>query len=248
MRVTGRILGFAAAVLMGTTASAAPLQFSNIGGGWLNQVPVIGVTVVNAGGSAVDSVNWGQDGAGGVQSGYDFDPRDGSFSPVVDTPFLLGTFTHRNQQVNPPILESVDYNLTFSTDGIPAAFNHTFSLAHIETVNEDTQAECDSGPNGEESGGPPFCDDFVQIFNTVAATNIAADGRIYTFTLLGFSQNGGVSSVNTFQSPEFANNQAGLSGIITVTPSQVPEPSTLLLLGGGVLAVVGRQIVRRRAR
>ena len=67
---------------------------------------------------------------------------------------------------------------------------------------------------------------------------------LYFFNLLGFSVDGGVTFQSVFSSPEGGHNSALLYGQLTTEPV-VPEPASLLLLGGALTAVATRL---RRAR
>ena len=225
-------------------ASAGPLTISNVGGagGWNNSVPGPGINITNQGGSLVDIIRWGSavDGSSN-QSGYDFDPVDGSFNPVLGSAFLLGTFTHHNVEVFAPSLESGDYSFSFSTNGVPGSLSDTFSFIHDETTNA---MPCPAGPPGT-GASVSVCDDFVSISQIGINSLITVGGDMYFFNLLGFSTNGGATIKNVFQSPEGGNNSAGLYAMVTPVP--VPEPSVFLLLlaGGAAVAIRRRQHAAR---
>src|SRR5262245_46855822 len=87
-------------VACASMATGAPLTISNVTGGWTNAQPAPpDVTITNQSGSLLDSLRWGIPDTVKGQSGYDFDPIDGAFDPVLGTPFLLGTFDHINNPI-----------------------------------------------------------------------------------------------------------------------------------------------------
>lgn len=235
MRISLRALPAILGLAFATTASAGPLTISSISGGFVNAVPA-GTTIVNQAGSLVDTIRWGVP-VNQSQSGYDFDPVDGAVNPILGTPFLLGTFTHLNQPVFQPWLDSVDYSLSLGTNGNPAGLADVFSFDHTETPND---GNCEPGPAGSVPS-VSNCDDFVVISQLGINSLIDVGGDLYFFNLLGFSTNGGATIKNLFQSVEGGNNSAGLYGVVTLEPIRVPEPSLVALLAGGALAALRRR-------
>lgn len=194
------------------------------------------MTINNQGASLVDTILWGVP-QNVNQSGYTFDPVDGNINPVLGVAFLLGTFTHLNQPVFAPVLDSVDYAFSFATNGVPAGLNDTFSFDHDETSND---GNCEPGPPGSVPS-VSNCDDFVVVSQLGINSLITVGGDIYFFNLLGFSTNGGATIKNLFQSVEAGNNSAGLYAMVTLEPIRVPEPSLMLLVAGGALAAIRRR-------
>jgi hypothetical protein len=213
-----RSLAVALTILLtaATSASADPLNITDIVGGWLNVVPASNGTIVNAADQGTDTVRWPVPGDPN-QSGYNFTPAGDIIGAALGTPLLLGTFQHINQVIFSTI-SSVDYAFGFSTNGIPNALNDTFHFDHNETPNS--------------TGTSPADDDIVTVSSVSLNQLITVNGENFFFNLLGFSTNNGVTFSSQFSSPEGGTNTAKLYGQVTSVP--VPEPASLLLFGFGL--------------
>jgi hypothetical protein len=232
-----------------SAAQAGPLTLSNLSGGWnAGSVDADGTTsatvdVSNVGGSSADLIEWGtgvDDAA--LQSGYVFDPFNGGFDPVLNLPFLMGTFTTLNNTIQSITANfyGVDYDFSFDTNGVPAQLTDVLSFTHNETLNV--------GPC--PSGVPP-CPDIVSVtVLKLSSMLITVGADTYIFELLGFSTNGGFDFSDRFVSPEGGSSSAGLYAMVTAGDPdvpEIPEPASLGLLGAG-LALIAHSVRRRQSR
>ena len=208
--------------LAAVPAGADPIDLTNIAGTWHNSVGGTSVT-----GEGTNSITWG-DGVA-PDSGYLFQAAANILDAGIGVPLLLGEFTHFNEVIPVPNLTGVDLHFSFDTNGAPASVNAVFPFAHNETPNN--------------TGTSPADDDIVTITTPIVNVPIMVGSDLYFFNLLGFSVNGGATIQNVFSSPEGGHNTAQLYG--ELTREAVPEPASLLLLGGALTAFAGRL---RRAR
>ena len=229
------ILAVSMALVCAPEVLAGPITISNVTGTWQNANPAAAATYANAAGSLEDFVHWGGTGSAANDSGYRFDPIDGSLNPTLATPFALGTFTHQNQTIFGTPISSVQYAFGFSTNGDPIALNDIFNFSHNETPN--TPGTC-------VYASLTPCADAVVVSSVNLNSLIDVGGDLYFFNLLGFSTNGGATISSQFISQEGGNNSAVLYGMVTSRP--VPDGgATMLMLGA---CMVGIATLRNKFR
>ena len=178
-----------AALVLTGSASAAEITYTAVGGIWHDPVDNLpgsqpGDPVITNG-TPTSIIRWGD--TSGSQSGYDF---TGTLPPPFTLPgpipfFSLGSFTHRNFEVDDPSLTSVqlDVVLAINVDGVPRApLTFTFTFNHQETPNNQTPCPYPT-PVGEG------CTDRVTIVASPTPTTFNVDGVDYTLSM-SFLNNG----------------------------------------------------------
>jgi hypothetical protein len=232
-------------------ASAGSLQFDPTSAAWLN--PIGGPTTDNTSPGLTASVDWGSGGT----SGYDFTfstPTGGSLGDALPNPaahpgsvFDLGTFTHRNQPINPGTsITSIELDLLgdILVGGSSALTDALFSFdfLHNETPNNTTPC-----PGGD----PTPCGDLVNIQLLDDTSTFTFGGLEYTLTIQGFKPilaDGSIGELaSEFFSDENANNSAILQASFTVAPIPLPAAGWMLLAGIGGLAAVRRKKAKAAA-
>ncbi|MES2626993.1 MAG: THxN family PEP-CTERM protein [Pseudomonadota bacterium] len=231
-RKTKLALVAAASMLVSVAAQAVPVfSLTNVTGVWQNVVPQSALTEIEyqtVGG--VTQVRWGQNVKPiNQKSGYGFDGAAPAAVPFfLGTDFLLGTFTHYNLPIslNSSILSAeLLVNFSITVDDVVVGDVVLASFLHNETNNQTCSPK------------PSCTDDHVTLTATSGTTIFNYAGFEYTLDIIGFSTNGGATTIETFDTIENRNNTAGLYATLTSRPISVPEPGTLGLFGMALLAI-----------
>ena len=223
----------AAALAYATSASAITIDVISVTGIWTDATPAAAVT-----GVGFPTISWGT-GSGGPSS-YNF---TGAAPPPltgfnVGDVFSIGTFTHDNNPISPPSLQTaeltVDWSIEINNGSTLAISGQTvYDFNHNETPN--TPGTC---PDGSVS----ICDDIVTFTLNPEETDVFTyEGEQYIFTISSFLVDG--SPATDFLTQEGKKNTAVLQGSVNV----VPVPAAVWLLGSAVAGLGAAGWRRRKA-
>jgi hypothetical protein len=232
--ITSLSTALVAALSVVESASAVSITVSPTSAAWVN--PVGGANVATSPGSSNGDdpilISWGiPNNSGGLnpalqKSSYDYN-GDPSVTFVLDQSVevvKVGTFTHNNYQINPanPFEQvTLDLALTvaFGSTNLPLVFSTLFD--HTETPNNAKPCA---------AGGTNPCPDLV-LANFISNI-IQIDGKKY-LTILGFSQDGGQTIINSFLTAENQSNPADL--FLKFELVSVPWQTDLAMATAGLL-------------
>jgi hypothetical protein len=221
-----------------SVASAGTVTINSITGVWQNSDPVAGIS-----GLGTSQISWGVPDTTAGQSSYKFAAASTPITPTEGDDFGLGEFTHFNNPIFAPFLESVDLLVTigFSIDGFTQTpVESLFSFMHDETTNENRLRDC------KYPGSVTRCDDLVTATLNLGSTDsFLIDGTEYVFTVSGFKVNG--TTFSSFLTQEKNTNTATLQARYVTKESLevIPLPAAGWLLLGGL---AGLAAMRRRAK
>lgn len=217
-------------LVLGMVGTASAVTISAVDGTWTgatggSNINYYNGVTVSYGNGSEDQVRWGDPANSSGQSGLGF---TGIAPPAInfginDT-FEIGQLQHFNNPIWGGTAASEAFlaiNMTFSDpDGLEEAFNFSFAI--------------DETPNAP---GPPLSNDIITFPSSYAAETFEIASVEYTLQLLGFGDSHS-NLLDSFSSPEGGTNATLLWGKIT-TSDPIPEPSTILLMGAGLLGLVG---------
>jgi hypothetical protein len=221
------------------TASAVTITVNSTAPSWTFTGGTSTNTSTSGGGNAtVTNVNWGTS-TGFGQSGLGFNPaQPPSFDATPGLLFDLGTLFHYNNPITGSTPTSITLSLLTNIQGaVPANQAFAFGFTVDETPN--------SGP----VGACPYpstvaCSDKISFTNLDTTNAFTLGGQFYTMQLVGFSNDGGATTTNSFISNENATNSVHLFAEF-IAPHAAPEPATLAVLGVGLLGLASVKRARK---
>jgi hypothetical protein len=220
------------------SSQAALVSIDNLTVSWLDATPSSAATI-RGNGSSSASMFWGRPMGPSGQSGYAFTTASTPISyevPPASPDFLLGSWTHYNNPITPPLMESVRLMLSaeISVDSVSQGTkNFYFDFTHNETPND--AFRCANGGWNLFGVNRNGCADIVDITYNDLSDSFFVDGTLFTLDL--------ASGSTHFETVERWRNAFNLYASFVASNTSVPEPSTLMLLSTG-LAFLG--FARRR--
>jgi hypothetical protein len=226
----------ASAILSLSTANVALAALATTTGIWTS--PLVTDAIVTGVGTA--NISWGTpELSSGPQSSYQFDGASGVTANTDGTIFELGDFVHNNRSIflNGAGFLGANLTVTLNVDGDVGLFN--FRFTHIETPNSVTPCAF--------TGVFGACDDKVSVSNLIQTDSVVIGGNNYILEIVGFSIDGGLSTIQDFLTQESQTNVESLFGRLKlVTASDdVPEPAGFALFWMGLVTLAISRRVNR---
>lgn len=233
------MIALVAMVSFAATASAFTLD--TVSATWDNWVGGSNVTTTTGnttyGNEVEDQVRWGIPFEQPNQSGLGFTgivpdtlpPTLPTLTVAVDEVFAVGQLRHFNYPVGlgtSSSLVDLTLELGFAELASDQSFTFTFDI--------------DETPNGDIPGGVP---DVITFPSSLPSQSFNYNGTDYTLELLGFGDSAD-NYIDSFISPEGTINDTLL--FARITENVIPEPTTMLLLGSGLLGLAGAGFRKKR--
>jgi hypothetical protein len=165
-------------------------------------------------------------------------PLDSKWIADVGNLFLIGNFIYGNERTFfSSTVKGVDLSLALQLNS-PAGLDADTFLFDISFLITNT-------PN--TTGDPLLDADIVSISTASAPAIFSYLGTDFILEVLGFSNDGGVTTMTNFRNPEGKAIGTELYARISEA-APVPEPATIILLGVGLAGIAGFRIKSNKKR